>query len=222
MKEKPKEKIDEKKKTLNEDVETSEPKEEKVIDVDKSEETEDEKKIKELTEEIEKLKSEKDELKNLLLRKAAEFENYKRRSESEFAQIIKYAAEPILLKILSVFDDFERSISHIDDENNFNSTKEGLKLLFEKFSKTLNDINIKKINSKGMLFNVNLHDALLQQVDDSVPTNTVLEEVEAGYMYKDKVIRHSKVIVSRQSEEPVITENEKENISEENENKEVE
>ncbi|MBN2570889.1 MAG: nucleotide exchange factor GrpE [Ignavibacteriales bacterium] len=221
MKEKPKEKPDEKKKSLNEEVENPESKEKKEIEVEKIVETIEEKIVKELTEETEKLKSEKEELKNLLLRKAAEFENYKRRSESEFAQIIKYAAEPILVKILSVYDDFERSISHIDDENNFNSTKEGLKLLFEKFSKTLNDLSIKKINSKGMQFDVNLHDALLQQVDDSVQPNTILEEVEAGYMYKDKVIRHSKVIVSRQSEEPVVPENEKENISKENENNEV-
>lgn len=219
MKEKLKEKIDEKEKSTNEEKDVVESNEEKI---EQPEITEEEKKIQELLEEIEKLKTEKEELKNLLLRKAAEFENYKKRSESDFAQIIKYAAEPILLKILSVFDDFERSISHIDEENNFNSTKEGLKLLFEKFNKTLNEIQIKKIISKGTQFDVNLHDALMQQIDDTIPENTIIEEIEPGYMYKDKVIRHSKVIVSKHSEEKSATDNNNENISNNNDNNEVE
>ncbi|MBN1637893.1 MAG: nucleotide exchange factor GrpE [Ignavibacteriales bacterium] len=218
MKEKTKEKPEEKEKSIREEKEVTESTEEIIKE---AEITEEEKQMDELTEEIEKLKAEKEELKNLLLRKAAEFENYKRRSEADFAQIIKYAAEPIILKILSVFDDFERSISHIEEENNFNSTKEGLKLLFEKFNKTLNDIQIKKINSKGTLFDVNLHDALMQQVDDSIPENTVIEEIEPGYMYKDKVIRHSKVIVSKHSDEEPVIENNSENFSN-NDNNEVE
>ena len=136
------------------------------------------------------------ELKDSLLRKVAEFENYKRRNEVEQMNLLKYAAEPFIRQVLGVYDDLERSLSHIDDENNFESMKKGLQLVFDKFNKTLDAQGIKKIESKGQPFDVELHEALMQRPDDGVPAHTVLEVIEPGYIYKDKVIRHAKVIVS--------------------------
>lgn len=136
------------------------------------------------------------ELKDSLLRKVAEFENYKRRNEIEQMNLLKYAAEPFILQVLGVFDDLQRSLSHLDDENNFESMKKGLSLVFEKFNKTLDNQGVKKIESKGQPFDVELHEALMQKPVDGVPAHTVLEVIEPGYIYKDKVIRHAKVIVS--------------------------
>jgi len=134
-----------------------------------------------------------------LLRKAAEFENYKRRSENDQFNLINYAAESFIVKLLPIVDDFERSMEHIDDIDNNTAVKEGIKLVYEKLLKLLNEQGVKKMQAKGEPFNVDYHDALMQRKDDSVPSHTVLEEVESGYMYRDKVIRHAKVIVSEES-----------------------
>jgi molecular chaperone GrpE len=134
-----------------------------------------------------------------LLRKAAEFENYKRRTENDQFNLINYAAESFIVKLLPIVDDFERTLEHIDDIDNNKSVKDGIKLVYEKLLKVLNDQGIKKMQTKGQPFNVDYHDALMQKKDDSVPDHTVLEEIESGYFYRDKVIRHAKVIVSEES-----------------------
>jgi len=133
------------------------------------------------------------------LRKAAEFENYKRRTENDQFNLINYAAESFITKLLPVVDDFKRSMEHIDDLENNKSVKEGIKLVYEKLLKLLNEQGVKKMQTKGEPFNVDFHDALMQRKDTSVPPHTVLEEIESGYLYRDKVIRHAKVVVSEES-----------------------
>ena len=133
------------------------------------------------------------------LRKAAELENYKRRTENDQFNLINYAAESFIVKLLPIVDDFERSMEHIDDIDNNKAVKEGIKLVYEKLLKLLNEQGVKKMLAKGEPFNVDYHDALMQRKDNSVPPHTVLEEVESGYLYRDKVIRHAKVIVSEES-----------------------
>lgn len=149
-----------------------------------------------LKEKILELEKQNAELKDTLLRKVAEFENFKRRNENEQINLIKYAAEPFVKNILSVYDDLERSLIHIDEPNNFESTKKGLQLVFEKFTKILESQGVKKIDAKGQPFDVHLHEALMQQPVEGVEPHTVLDVIEPGYIFKDKVIRHAKVIVS--------------------------
>lgn len=157
---------------------------------------------------IAELEKETAELKDRLLRKAAEFENYKRRSEADQISLIKYSGESIITKFLPVIDDFERSLQHIEDAKDVNAIKEGLKLVYDKIMKVLDDQGVKKIDSVGRPFDVNFHEAIMQKKDDSVEPHTVLDEIERGYMYKDRVIRHSKVIVSEEPSEDIIEENE--------------
>ena len=147
---------------------------------------------------IAELEAQINEWQDKFLRKAAEFENYKRRSEIDQINLINYAAESMIVKLLPVVDDFERSLSHINDLNNNSAVVEGIKLVYEKLMKVLNEQGVKKMQVKGEPFNVDFHDALMQRKDDSVPPHTVLEEVESGYLYRDKVIRHAKVIVSEE------------------------
>ncbi|MCX6151743.1 MAG: nucleotide exchange factor GrpE [Ignavibacteriales bacterium] len=154
------------------------------------------KELEELKNKNETLEKELAGYKDKVLRKAAEFENYKRRTESDQLNLITYAAESFILKILPVYDDLERSLKHLDDENTVEAVKEGLKMVYTKFSKLLDEQGVKKIDAKGKPFDVNFHEALMQRTVEGVEPHTVLEEVEAGYMYKDKVIRHTKVIVS--------------------------
>jgi len=154
-----------------------------------------------------------------LLRKAAEFENYKRRTENDQFNLINYAAESFIVKLLPIVDDFERTLEHIDDIDNNKSVKDGIKFVYEKLLKVLNEQGIKKMQTKGEPFSVDFHDALMQRKHDSVPPHTVLEEVESGYLYRDKVIRHAKVIVSEESsDDNQISGEGSSNTSTENEN----
>jgi len=148
---------------------------------------------------IAELESQVKELQDKLLRKAAEFENYKRRTENDQFNLINYAAESFIVKLLPIVDDFERSMAHIDDIDNNKSVNDGIKLVYEKLMKLLNEQGVKRMQTKGEQFNVEYHDALMQKKDTSVAPHTVLEEVESGYIYRDKVIRHAKVIVSDDS-----------------------
>ncbi len=84
----------------------------------------------------------------------------------------------------------------MNEETDVQKIKEGLQLIYNKFMKVLDDQGVKKIESIGKPFDVEFHEALMQRADDSFPPHTVLDELETGYMYKDRVIRHAKVIVS--------------------------
>ena len=167
------------------------------------------------------LEAKVNELQDKLLRKAAEFENYKRRTENDQLNLLSFAAESFIIKILPVIDDFERSLDHISDADSAEAIKEGIMLVYDKLIKILDEQGIKKIDSVGKPFNVDYHDALMQIKDDTVPAHTVVEEVEKGYLYKNKVIKHAKVIVSEDAGEENNQQNEdEENISNEKDDNE--
>lgn len=163
----------------------------------KEEEEAKEEKPKEKT--IEDLENELLSLKDKLLRNAAEFENYKRRNENDISNFYKYAGEKFILRLLPVVDDFERSMEHIDKTDDLKAIKKGIGLVYDKMMKLLDEQGVQKIDAEGKPFDFNLHEALLQQPNDEVDPHTVLQEIEKGYLYKDKVLRHSKVIVSADS-----------------------
>lgn len=145
---------------------------------------------------IEELEKEKDAWKDKFLRKAAEFENYKKRVENDQIALITYAAESLIKKLLPVVDDFERSLQHIDDAQDIENIKKGIELIYNKLIKFLEEQGVTKIESIGKPFDVHFHEAVMQKDDVNVPPHTVLDELEKGYMLKDKVIRFAKVIVS--------------------------
>ena len=139
-------------------------------------------------------------LKDQLLRKAAEFENYKRRTEAEFSNIYKYASENLLVELLPVLDDFERVNNTWNDKHDTETLKKGIDLVYEKFKNTLQKQGLKEMDSVGKPFDVNLHDAIMQKENDELEANTVTDEVEKGYYLKEKVIRHAKVVVSKKTD----------------------
>jgi len=156
-----------------------------------------------LIERVEELEKKNEELNDRLIRRLAEFENYKKRTDTEKSEIFKYAAESFIVKVLAVHEDLQRSLSHIEDENK-DALRDGLKLVAEKFTQILDEQGVKKIDAVGKEFDHEYHEALLQQPSKKFPPNTVISEVESGYMYKDKVLKHAKVIVSQEVvEDPV-------------------
>ncbi len=134
--------------------------------------------------------------KDMLLRKAAEFENYKRRMENDISIISKFATEALILELLPILDDFTRSLKSGKDRREFGTFYQGIELIYTKLIKFLNSQGVKPMDVVGKDFNVDFHDALMQVPKEGVAPHTILEEVEKGYMLKDKVLRHAKVIVA--------------------------
>lgn len=157
----------------------------------------------ELDEKIKSLEKEIGDYKDKFLRKAAEFENYKRRVENDQVNLLKYAAESVIIKLLPVIDDFERSLVHIKDAKDVESIAEGIKMVYDKLMKILADQGVKPIEAVGKPFDVHYHEAIMQMKVENAEPHTVVEEFEKGYMYKDRVIRHTKVAVSEDNQEEI-------------------
>ena len=130
------------------------------------------------------------------LRLSAEFDNYRKRTLKEKADLILTANENLLKDILSVVDDFERGIDHIDKSSDLDALKEGIQLIYTKFSEFLKQKGIKEIEAKGQAFDIDFHEAMTK-----IPSPTkddkgkVVDVIEKGYMLNDKVIRYAKVVV---------------------------
>ena len=155
--------------------------------------------IQQLNNKIQELQQQNENLKDQLLRKAADFENYKRRIENDIINITRFANEDLIEKLLPILDDFERFLQHSKkDDNEDNPFYKGVELIYNKFVKLLELQGLKKIECVGKQFDVNLHDALLvvPTTDPNISVNTVIQEVEKGYTLHDKIIRHAKVIVA--------------------------
>ena len=136
-------------------------------------------------------------LKDQLLRTIAEFENYKKRTLKEKAELILNGGEKTITAILPVLDDFERALAdtHTDDPA---AIKEGMDLIFKKFIKTLEGLGVKKIETQDQDFDVDYHEAIAMvpgMGDDK--KGKVIDCVQTGYMLNDKVIRHAKVAVGQ-------------------------
>ncbi len=157
-----------------------------------------------LKEKLSQVEQERDTFKDQLYRKAADYENFRRQKEREAAAYLKYAEEGVIKKLLPTLDDLERVIKNADKflANNPDAKiyVEGVKLVHQKLLKTLEERGVTRIESLGKKFDVAYHEALTQMPKSDVEPETVVDEFEAGYMLHDKVIRHAKVVVSKEVE----------------------
>jgi molecular chaperone GrpE len=153
-----------------------------------------------LAEKIAELQKLADAYKDQLLRKAAEFDNYKRRTEAEYLARVLNANESLILSLIPILDDFNRSLKSGKEQKDYDSFYKGVELVYNKFVKVLEGEGLTTFESVGKPFDVDYHDALMQVHRNDVPPHTVIEEVEKGYKLNDKILRHAKVIVSTQME----------------------
>ena len=142
-----------------------------------------------------------EEQKDLKLRLAAEFENFKKRMIREKGTAIKYAGEPVLREILATVDNLERAIDQgqaegVEAEQRLSSLLEGVQLILKSLMTTLEKFEVKSIESMGEPFDPTNHEALTMEPSDTVPVNHILNVFEKGYQYKDRLLRAAKVIVS--------------------------
>ena len=143
-----------------------------------------------------KAQQEVEELKKQLLYKTAEFENYRKRTLKEKAELILNGGEKTVAAILPILDDFERAIA--DKGEDPKVIKEGVQMIFNKFVKTLEGLGVKKIDTNDKDFDVDFHEAIAMvpgMGDDK--KGKIIDCVQTGYTMNDKVIRHAKVAVGQ-------------------------
>jgi molecular chaperone GrpE len=147
---------------------------------------------------LEKAQAELAEMKNQLLYKAAEFENYRKRTLKERAELILNGGEKVITAILPVLDDMERAIANGSKTEDPQVLREGMELIYQKFVKTLEVQGVSKIETKDADFDTDLHEAVAMvpgMGDDK--KGKVIDCLQEGYKLNDKVIRHAKVAVGQ-------------------------
>lgn len=168
--------------------------ENKNMENNQSEEENSEKEAFELETQISELKNQVEDLKDKLLRKAAEFENYKKRNEEEKIRIIQLQSANIFKSILSIVDDIENALS-FNNVGSLETFKKGIEITVNKFVKLLEIYDVRQFNSIGEKYDVNFHDVISTIEDETKDEHTVVIEVQKGYKFGDETLRHSKVIV---------------------------
>lgn len=164
--------------------------------------------LKEMEEKVESLKKEAAENHDRLLRVAAEFENYKKRAAREMNDFRKFANESFVKAMLPVVDSLDLAIeSSSNDKHANNSMVEGVNMTLKEILKVFEQFGVKRFESIGNTFDPSLHQAVMQEETKAHPDNTVLKELQKGYMIHDRLLRPAMVVVSKNTTEPENREN---------------
>ncbi len=164
--------------------------------------------------EITSLKEELTQMSNNFLRLQAEFANYRKRNDCLAEDSFNNGVERVLTKLIDVLDDFDLALQNTDAKPE--DIKKGLELIYAKLFGVGEEFNLKKIDCKDQIFDPKIHEALLAEESEK-PEGTILEELQKGYKVNENVIRHSKVKVSKNTEEQNKSSNTKNNKGEKNE-----
>lgn len=149
-----------------------------------------------LRENLKRAKEDAGALKEQLLRTAAELDNFRKRTEREYSQLVDQANRNLILDILPAIDDLERSLK-TGQKQGGREFREGIEMIQEKLLSILRNRGLEPLETVGNPFDVDQHDALLQVEKEGEAPNIVLEEIEKGYVLNGRVLRHAKVVVSK-------------------------
>lgn len=156
-----------------------------------------EEKVLTLEAELKQSKEQADDYYARLQRLQAEFDNFRKRTQKEKEETMKYAAERVIEAMLPVLDNFERAVSSSQSNQDFKSFSQGVEMISKQIKNILVKEGLTPIEAVGQPFDPKLHDAVLQVDSVDYPENTVVEELQKGYYLKDKILRPSMVKVSR-------------------------
>lgn len=134
------------------------------------------------------------ELEDRVKRQMAEFDNFRKRTEKEKAQMFETGAKSVVEKILPVVDNFERGLAAVPDGEK-DSFAEGMSMIYKQLMTELETIGVKPIEAVGTEFNPDFHNAVMQVESEEYESGIVAQELQKGYMYRDSVVRHSMVAV---------------------------
>jgi len=145
---------------------------------------------------IDILKKEKQDIQDKHVRLKAEFENFRRRKSEEFTKLLQYDGEDVIKGFLPIIDDLKRMIAS-DEDTSLETLKDGAIMVESKIHKFFDKLNVEPFAEKGDKMNPEMHDAMLTKQDKSMDDDCILEVFESGYTFREKVIRHAKVIVNK-------------------------
>jgi molecular chaperone GrpE len=165
------------------EVEAEEPKPETEVDL--------------LKERLSKSEEQTKELEDRLLRLAAEFDNYRKRTAKEFGYLVKNANENLILQLLDTLDNFQRALDSAKTSNDYENFHKGVELIYIHMKDILTKEGLKEIEAIGKPFDPNFHEAVNQAESDEYDEGIVMEELSKGYMLNDRLLRASKVVVSK-------------------------
>jgi len=137
------------------------------------------------------------ELEDRLLRLAAEYDNYRKRTAKEFEYLVKNANQNVILKLLDTLDNFERALDSAKTSNDYQNFRKGVELIYTHMKDILNKEGLKEIEALGKPFDPNFHEAVTQAESEEHEEGIVMNEISKGYMLNDKLLRASKVVVSK-------------------------
>ena len=135
------------------------------------------------------------ELTDKVKRQLAEFENFRNRTEKEKSQMYMVGARDVIEKLLPVVDNFERGLKSIPEDQKDGPVASGMEMIYKQLITVLTDLGVTPIEAVGQEFDPNFHNAVMHAEDEELGENTVSEEFQKGYKYKDVVLRHSMVKV---------------------------
>lgn len=145
---------------------------------------------------LEELQEQYNQLNDKYLRLYSDFENFRKRTVKERADLLKYAGEDVFKLLLPIIDDFERAQTTMESAKDVASVKQGVDLIYHKLIKELTSKGLKTMDAKGEVFDSEIHDAITQIPAPSEDMKgKVVDEIEKGYYLNDKVIRFAKVVV---------------------------
>ncbi len=142
-----------------------------------------------------KAKEKIEELEDRVKRQMAEFDNFRKRTEKEKAQMFETGARSVIEKILPVVDNFERGLQASENAEQTDGFTEGMQMVYKQLMTELEAIGVKPIEALGREFDPDYHNAVMQVESEEYESGTVAQELQKGYMYRDTVIRHSMVAV---------------------------
>jgi molecular chaperone GrpE len=137
------------------------------------------------------------ELEDRLLRLAAEFDNYKKRMAKEFGYLVKNANENLILQLLDTLDNFQRALDSAETSDDYDSFHKGVELIYTHMKEILSREGLKEIEALGKPFDPNFHEAVTQAESDEYDEGIIMDEISKGYMLNDRLLRASKVVVSK-------------------------
>ena len=137
-----------------------------------------------------------DELNDKVMRQMAEFENYRKRTEKEKQSMFEVGAKSVIEKLLPIVDNFERGLASLSEEEANGAFAKGVEMVYKQLMEELSKLEVKPIEAVGKEFDPNLHNAVMHVEDEEAGENTVVEEFQKGYTYREAVIRHSMVKVA--------------------------
>ncbi len=143
------------------------------------------------------LKEKVDELNDKVMRQMAEFENFRKRTEKEKAQMFEQGQSNVLSKLLPVIDNFERGLAAVPEADKDGAFADGMNKIYKQLMKEVEDLGVTPIEAVGKEFDPNLHNAVMQVESQEYESGVVAQELQKGYMFHDNVLRHSMVAVSQ-------------------------